>query len=39
MKKLIPADPIYTYIDKTDCRNTQAVPFHQAHTECYWAQM
>jgi len=39
VKKLIPADPICTRVERTDCRNTQTVPFYQAHAECHCTKM
>jgi len=39
VKNLIPADPVYTKVGRTDHRNTQAVPFYQANAECYYTEM
>jgi len=39
VKNLIPADPVYRKAERTDCRNTQAVPFYQANAECYCTKM
>lgn len=39
MKNLIPADPVSTKVERTDYRNTQAVPFYQANAECYYTKI